>query len=114
MMILSTESGVLPAAESAMIVTGLLGYCCACAGVAAMASNASHAVPRRCNDSRIVIRLQSDRAVKARLCNKRARTEPSGTIRQFNLVGKCKFESKLPQRMGRPAQEETFAIPVSA
>src|SRR5262245_37503219 len=47
----STASGVLPAAESEMIVTGLLGYCWACACTWAAAHNGSsqkHAIIREC------------------------------------------------------------------
>src|SRR5262249_18274825 len=47
----STASGVLPAAESEMIVTGLLGYCWACACTWAAADSGSsqkHAIIREC------------------------------------------------------------------
>jgi hypothetical protein len=46
-----TASGVLPAAESEMIVTGLLGYCWACACTWAAADSGSsqkHAIIREC------------------------------------------------------------------
>src|SRR5215831_14009247 len=46
-----TASGVLPAAESEMIVTDLLGYCwaCACTWVAAdSGSSQKHAIIREC------------------------------------------------------------------
>src|SRR5262249_46652823 len=46
-----TASGVLPAAESEMIVTGLLGYCWACACTWAAADHGSsqkHAIIKEC------------------------------------------------------------------
>jgi hypothetical protein len=54
-----TASGVLPAAESEMIVTGLFGYCCACVAVE-IASSQTHAIVRKREHSLMAISPSSD------------------------------------------------------
>ncbi len=58
-----TASGVLPAAESEMIVTGLFGYCCACAAIE-IASSQTHAIVRKREPGLMFISPSSDQSMR--------------------------------------------------
>src|SRR5215469_10907621 len=66
-----TASGVLPAAESEMIVTALLGYCWACACTWAAADSGSsqkHAIIRKCERNLTFMSPALDQFARATAC----------------------------------------------
>src|SRR5438067_7191073 len=101
-MMRSTASGVLPAAESAMIVTGLVGYCWACAEAAAiMTSSGSHAVLRRGQINCIVIRLPKHQPTplgNSALANEGAGADVAAPFTlSMQALGRAEADSGVPR-----------------